>query len=66
MATKNALCPYCQSYHSDKRVFPVSAEAALAYCPYCMKQISPKKAIDLYNKTLNQLLNYLEEKNYLR
>lgn len=56
MGTKNALCPYCQPYRSDMRVFPVSAEASVAYCPFCMKEISPKKAIDLYNSVINNML----------
>ena len=52
MATKRGICPYCKNENIHNSIFLVNPEAVNCFCGSNMHQITPKEAIDAYNKFL--------------
>ena len=61
MGTKTGLCPYCQTKKIQNKLFQVNPEASTCFCPTCMHEMTPKDAINGYNKLINNMRQKADE-----
>ena len=61
MATKRAICPFCNLNRIPKRFFPVNPDAAVVYCPNCLKEMTPAQAIKTYTDAIDVMVKKADE-----
>lgn len=61
MATKRGICPYCKNANINNSIFLVNPEAVNCFCGSNMHQITPKEAIDAYNKYIKDAIKEADD-----
>ena len=56
MATKRAMCPFCNIKKISNRFFVVNPDAAVCYCPNCLKEMTPSQAIKTYGDAIEEMV----------